>query len=90
MSKALATLMLRALRIEQTPGCPLYLFSLTASEILQVADISRASRDQSSDLIGYQCPEVRQHIQHLSAVKATFPDAWGKPPSQSRLMHGAG
>jgi DGQHR domain-containing protein len=23
-------------------------------------------------------------------VKATFPEAWGKPPSHSRLMHGAG
>ena len=24
------------------------------------------------------------------AVRDTFPDAWGKPPTQSRLMHGAG
>ena len=29
-------------------------------------------------------------ILYWSAVKATFPQAWGKPPSQSRLMHGAG
>ena len=27
---------------------------------------------------------------YWSAVKETFPDAWGKPPTQSRLMHGAG
>jgi DGQHR domain-containing protein len=29
-------------------------------------------------------------VTYWSAVKATFPNAWGKPLSQSRLMHGAG
>ena len=29
-------------------------------------------------------------IAYWSAVRDTFPDAWGKPPSQSRLMHGTG
>jgi DGQHR domain-containing protein len=43
----------------------LYSFSLTACEILKIADISRASRDQSGDLIGYQRPEVRQHVQEI-------------------------
>jgi hypothetical protein len=27
---------------------------------------------------------------YWTAVRDTFPDAWGKPPTQSRLMHGAG
>jgi DGQHR domain-containing protein len=27
---------------------------------------------------------------YWTAVKQTFPDAWGKPPNRSRLMHGAG
>jgi DGQHR domain-containing protein len=27
---------------------------------------------------------------YWTAVKETFPDAWGKPPTQSRLMHGVG
>ena len=27
---------------------------------------------------------------YWTAVRDTFPDAWGKPPAQSRLMHGAG
>ncbi|KAB2383411.1 DGQHR domain-containing protein DpdB [Actinomadura montaniterrae] len=27
---------------------------------------------------------------YWSAVRDTFPDAWGKPPEKSRLMHGAG
>ena len=29
-------------------------------------------------------------VTYWSAVKATFPAAWGLPPSRSRLMHGAG
>lgn len=29
-------------------------------------------------------------VAYWTAVKRVFPDAWGKPPSQSRLMHGAG
>jgi DGQHR domain-containing protein len=29
-------------------------------------------------------------LQYWSAVKAAFPDAWGKPATQSRLMHAAG
>jgi DGQHR domain-containing protein len=27
---------------------------------------------------------------YWTAVKEVFPDAWGKPPNKSRLMHGAG
>ncbi|PRX98020.1 DGQHR domain-containing protein [Allonocardiopsis opalescens] len=27
---------------------------------------------------------------YWAAVRDTFPDAWGKPPEKSRLMHGAG
>ena len=56
----------RALRITQADRAPLYMFSLTAGEILQVADISRVSRDDLGDLIGYQRPEVRQHIQEIT------------------------
>jgi DGQHR domain-containing protein len=29
-------------------------------------------------------------VTYWSAVKKVFPDAWGKPPEQSRLTHGAG
>lgn len=56
----------RALRIDQTPSFPLYLFTLTASEILCVADISRVSRDEAGKLIGYQRPEVRGHVKEIA------------------------
>ena len=29
-------------------------------------------------------------LMYWTAVRDTFPEAWGKPPTQSRLMHGAG
>jgi DGQHR domain-containing protein len=60
------TLVRRALRIRQTDEYPLYVFSLTADEILRIADVSRVARDQSGDLIGYQRPEVRRHIQEIT------------------------
>lgn len=56
----------RALRIDQSKDAPLYLFSLTACQILQIAEISRVSRDDAGKLIGYQRPEVRQHIQEIT------------------------
>ncbi len=56
----------RALRVTQASDTLLYLFSLTAREVLQVADISRVSRNDAGDLIGYQRPEVRQHVQEIT------------------------
>lgn len=56
----------RALRIIQGHGTPLYLFSLTAREILEVAEISRISRGDHSELIGYQRPAVRQHVKEIT------------------------
>jgi DGQHR domain-containing protein len=73
-----ATLSRRALRVDQTAAYPLYLFTLTASEILRVADISRVNRDEAGKLIGYQRPEVRGHIKeivdYLNGSDAVFPN----------------
>jgi DGQHR domain-containing protein len=55
----------RALRILQDAQRPLYLFTLRADEILKIADISRISRNKAGDLIGYQRPEVRRHVQSI-------------------------
>jgi DGQHR domain-containing protein len=74
-----AQLVRRALRLEQTSGHPLYLFTLTAAEVLQVADVSRVSRDEAGTLIGYQRPEVQSHIQdiidYLNSDPVIFPNA---------------
>lgn len=78
MSSKLSPLTRRALRIKQTPEFALYSFTLTACEILQVADISRVSRDEAGKLIGYQRPEVRGHVNeivdYLNGTGALFPN----------------
>jgi DGQHR domain-containing protein len=55
----------RALRILQDEGRPVYLFTLRADELLQLAGISRVTRDDQGDLIGYQRPEVKKHVQNI-------------------------
>lgn len=69
----------RALQIEQPGGHLLYLFTLSPSEILDVADISRISRDANGQLIGYQRDQVRSHVNdirdYLLGDEVVFPNA---------------
>jgi DGQHR domain-containing protein len=69
----------RALRLEQDPAHPLYLFSLTGDELLAIADISRISRSDAGKLIGYQRPEVKRHVQdiveYLDGENVLFPNS---------------
>lgn len=60
------TLARRALRIMQAAGAPLFMFSLTAGEILQVADISGTRGNDPGRAIGSQRPEIRLHIQEIT------------------------
>jgi DGQHR domain-containing protein len=69
----------RAIRIDQDPDHPLYIFSLTGAELLQIADISRITRDNDGKLLGYQRAEVRRHIQeiteYLNSDSVVFPNS---------------
>ena len=69
----------RAIRLEQSEGHPLYLFSLTGDEILRVAEISRVSRDDAGKLLGYQRPAVKHHIEeivdYLNSDHPIFPNS---------------
>lgn len=69
----------RALQMEQPGGNTVYLFSLAPSEILEIAEISRVGRDDAGDLIGYQRPGVRSHIQdirtYLQSESIVFPNS---------------
>lgn len=69
----------RALRIEQDQAHPLYMFSLTGTELLKVSDVSRISRDDTGKLLGYQRPEVRKHVQdivdYLNSEPGLFPNS---------------
>ncbi|EWC61180.1 tgtA5 cluster protein 1 [Actinokineospora spheciospongiae] len=68
----------RALKIKQHPTIPLYVFTLTAQEVAQVADIARISRDAAGKLLGYQRPEKRQHVnqilEYLDGEDVLFPN----------------
>ena len=57
----------RALLVNQSASRHLYLFALTGNEVDQIADISRVSRDDGGDLIGYQRPAVREHVDNIVA-----------------------
>lgn len=69
----------RVLRIDQDPDHPLYLFGLTGAELLEIADISRVSRDDAGKLLGYQRAEVKKHVQnivdYLNSGAVLFPNS---------------
>ncbi len=65
MARKIRSIIRRAIRIKQSPGHPLFMFSLTGAEILEVADISRVSRGDDGKLLGYQRPEVKKHVQDI-------------------------
>lgn len=69
----------RALRLEQDPSHPLFMFSLTADDLEQIADVSRISRDDVGKVIGYQRTEVRKHVQdiieYLKSTQVLFPNS---------------
>ena len=69
----------RVLRIEQDPQHPLYLFGMTGAELLEIADISRVSRDDAGKLLGYQRAEVKKHVQnivdYLNSGPVLFPNS---------------
>ena len=68
----------RALRVVQDAAHPLFLFTLSAKELLAVADVSRVSRDDTGRLIGYQRAEVRRHVrdivEYLDSSDVLFPN----------------
>ena len=58
----------RALRVQQCEGVPpLYQFSLTGEELHQIADISRITRDEQGEVIGYQRAGVKKHVDGIAA-----------------------
>jgi DGQHR domain-containing protein len=69
----------RALRVSQDPKHPLYLLTLTAEELLRIADISRLSRNEAGSLVGYQRSEVKRHVrnivEYLDSGDVLFPNS---------------
>jgi len=55
----------RALLVNQNADHPLYLLALTSEELDLIADISRVARTDAGELIGYQRPEVQNHVKNI-------------------------
>lgn len=56
----------KALRIRQKAGRFIFLLSLRGEELLNLASVSRVSRDDHGKLIGYQRKEVKRHVQEIA------------------------
>ena len=54
-----------ALRIEQHPSHPLFVFALTGEELWRIATISHVARDRGGRLVGYQRAAVGKHIRNI-------------------------
>jgi len=68
-----------ALRIRQGEGRPIYLFSLSAGDISQLADTTYLSRNASGELTGYQRStsksQVRDIVDYLGESEALMPNS---------------
>lgn len=57
----------KALQITQSnSGVKIYLLTLSADELLEIAGISRIGRGDDGNLIGYQRPEVKKHVNEIA------------------------
>jgi DGQHR domain-containing protein len=72
-------LSLPCIKTEQTPGKPIYSFVVDGKKIPQFATISRIKRDEDHKLVGYQRPEVEDHINdiklYLDSQDAVLPNS---------------
>lgn len=79
MKRGESAIQCRAIRIIQDKKHPLFLFSLSAADLLRVAEVSRVSRDSSGRLLGYQRPEVKRHVrnivEYLNGKEVLFPNS---------------
>lgn len=73
------TLKKPAICLLQSKKHPVYLTSLTGTELEQVAEISRLARSDAGKLLGYQRPEVKRHVSgivdYLNGPDIVFPNS---------------
>ena len=68
-----------ALRITQGTDQEVFVFGLSADELLEISDISRISRNSNGRVIGYQRAIAKQHVknivEYLNGESPLFPNA---------------
>jgi DGQHR domain-containing protein len=74
-----SSLLVRALRTEQSKGISLFSFFMPGAKVTQVADISRVERDEDDSLKGFQRREIRNHVKsivtYLNQGRVLFPNS---------------
>ncbi|MDA1229491.1 MAG: DGQHR domain-containing protein DpdB [Planctomycetota bacterium] len=79
---------------EDSPLCGLIRTPTNGNGLIADNSILKMLENSLSDGVLYCYDDLEEQLQLLkcywSAVSTVFPEAWGKPPRQSRLMHGAG
>lgn len=72
-------IIVRALHTNQGPNLDVYAFFIRGSDIIQIANISRISRDGNETLKGFQRPEIKSHVKgivdYLNQGNILFPNA---------------
>jgi len=66
MKRTVSIVERKALKVTQPSGKAIFLLSLRGDELLQIAGISRVSRDHDGEIIGYQRAEVRKHVKEIA------------------------
>ena len=56
----------KALKVQQKGARHIFLLSLKGTELLELAGVSRVTRDDDGKLIGYQRAEVRRHVREIA------------------------
>lgn len=78
-NQKITTIVTRSLKIKQNENHHLYMFTLPAYQVLEIAEISRVTRDHNDKLIGYQRPKVKKHvkeiIEYLDSGNVIFPNS---------------
>ena len=54
-----------ALQAKQGENSAVFCFTATAAEVLAIAQIDRAGRNEQGDLFGFQRPQIAQHIHQI-------------------------
>lgn len=78
-SRRRASLVCQALRIQQDPKHPLFVFALTGDDLWKIASLSPIGRSHSGELVGYQRGAVKRHVRgivdYLDSGPALLPNS---------------
>ena len=76
-----------ALRLKQSEKFPVYLFSLRADQLEQIADVARIGRTDEGKLDGYQRSIAKEHVKNIATYLNSDDPLF---PAGSAFVHAGG